>query len=268
MQASQSSAVEATQHTNTQHTNTIVRKISLADLKDALRLGLADFKAMPTHLPFLCVIYGVITFVAIRYYGNLDVLPLVLPAFAGFTLIGPLVAIGMYELSRRRESGEDVSRTAVFDVIHSPQIVSIAGLTIILLVFYTGWMAAAWGIYGEITGGAPLDSVDAFLTLVFTTAKGQKFLLIGSAMGLVFSIVVLGISATSFPMLIDRKVGIWTAIQTSMDVVFINPLTMMVWGLIVSFSLLIGASIFLVGLGVVLPVLGHATWHLYRKAVV
>jgi len=247
--------------------NPTINDITTEDLKDALRKGFADFNAMPTHLPFLCLIYPVITFVAIRYYGNYDVLPLAFPLLAGYTLIGPLVAIGMYELSRRRETGADISRWHAFEVIHSPQILSIAGVALVLMGLYFVWMMAAWAIYTEFTGGVAPESVEAFANLVLNTAQGQKLIMVGCSMGLVFSIIVLSISVISFPMLLDRNVSIVTAIHTSVSSVFANPVNMMKWGLIVSASLVIGAIPIFIGLAVVLPVLGHSTWHLYRKVV-
>jgi uncharacterized membrane protein len=152
--------------------------------------------------------------------------------------------------------------------VRSPQIASIAGLALVLMAFYFAWMGAAWAIYLEFTGGVTPASVGAFAEMVFTTSQGQLLIVIGCAMGLVFAIIVLSISVISFPMLLDRKVGIVTAIQTSINVVYTNPVTMVVWGFIVLASLVIGALPAFVGLAVVLPVLGHASWHLYRKVVV
>ncbi len=245
----------------------IIHDITTKDLIEALRKGLADFNAMPTHLPFLCLIYPVMTFFVIRYSGNYDVLPLAFPLLAGYTLIGPLVALGMYELSRRRETGADISRWHALEVIQSPQILSIAVLSFILMVFYGAWMLAAWSIYGEITGSVSPESIEAFFELVFKTSQGQRLILVGCSMGLVFSVIVLSISIISFPMLLDRKVGIVTAIHTSVSVVFTNPVSMAKWGLIVCAGLVIGAIPLFVGLAVVLPILGHATWHLYRRTI-
>lgn len=249
------------------HLHPTVRNITAADLKEVLIKGLADFNAMPTHLVFLALIYPVATFFVIRYYGHYDMLPFLFPLLAGYTLAGPLVAVGMYELSRRRESGADVSRWHAFSVIHSPQIVSIAGLALVLMAIYFVWMSAAWALYQEVTGGVPPESIEAFAALVFTTGQGQTLILVGCSMGMVFAIIVLSISVISFPMLLDKNVGVLTAIQTSVNVVFTNPVTMAAWGLIVTCTLLVGALPVFVGLAVVLPVLGHATWHLYRKVV-
>ncbi len=245
-----------------------VREISTADLFDALIKGLADFNAMPTHLPFLALIYPVVTFFTIEYFGNYNALPFIFPLVAGYTLVGPLVAIGMYELSRRRETQEKVSRWHLFDVIHSPQIISIIGLTTILMFIYFVWMSAAWAIYSEFTGGAAPESIAAFAEFLVTTKHGLQLIYVGCSVGMIFSIIVLAVSLTSFPMLLDRKVSLITAIHTSVDVVYTNPVTIAIWGIIVLVGLALGSLPAFVGLAVVLPVLGHATWHLYRKVVV
>ena len=250
------------------HFQPIVRTIGMADLREALIRGLADFKAMPTHLIFLCLIYPIVTLISARVYAGYDVLPLVFPLLAGYTLIGPLVAIGMYELSRRREQGLDISRAHAFDVLRFPSLRSIAILGIMLMAVYFVWLFAARAIYGQTFGGAVPESIAAFAGQVFTTPAGWTLIVVGSGVGFLFAVVVFTISVVSFPMLLDRNVGVMTAVQTSVRAVAANPVTMAVWGVIVSGVLLLGALPFFVGLAVALPVLGHATWHLYRKVVV
>jgi uncharacterized membrane protein len=245
-----------------------IRSISPSDLKDAVVKGIADFNAMPTHLIFLCLIYPIVTLVAARLYGGYDVLFLVFPALAGFTLVGPLAALGMYELSRRREAGIDTSRWHAFEVIKSPSIGAIALLGLLLTAIYFLWMGAAWAIFHDMTGGVMLDSVDEFISLVFGSEVGRQLIFVGCATGFIFSVVVLTLSVISFPMLLDRKVKLRVAIDTSIRVVLTNPITMGIWGVTVATSLLIGSLPFFFGLAVVMPVLGHATWHLYRSAVV
>ena len=244
-----------------------IRNIGMLELKSALIKGLSDFIALPTHLVFLCLIYPVVTLIAARLYGGHEVLPLVFPALAGYTLIGPLVATGMYELSRRRELGMDVSRLHVFEVLRSPSIWSIILLGMLLTAIYFLWLGAAWAIFTDMTGGTSPKSAGAFVELVFSTSIGQQLILVGCTTGLLFSIAVLTLSVVSFPMLLDRKVKLRVAIDTSIRVVLTNPLTMGVWGIIVTGALIIGSLPFFVGLAVVMPVLGHATWHLYRAAV-
>ncbi len=244
-----------------------VRPIGAADLRDALTKGLADFNAMPTHLVFLCLIYPVVTLIFARAYAGYEVLWLVFPLLAGYTLIGPLVAVGMYELSRRREQGLDTSRTHVFDVLRYPSIRSIGKLGVVLMVIYFAWLGAAWTIYAQSFGSAVPASVEEFARQVFTTPSGWALIIVGSGVGFLFAVVVLTLSVVSFPLLLDRDVGVMMAIQTSVKVVLANPITMAMWGLIVAATMLIGSVPLFVGLAVVLPVLGHATWHLYRSVV-
>ena len=244
-----------------------VRRIGTADLIDALAKGLDDFKAMPTHVVFLCLIYPVVLLIFARIYAGYEVLPLVFPLLAGYTLIGPLVATGMYELSRRREEGLDISRGHAFDVFRSPSIGSIATLGVVLMAIYFAWLGAAWAIYEAIFGNAAPTSIEEFARQVFTTPAGWTLIIGGSSAGFLFAVVVLTLSVVSFPLLLDRDVGVMTAMQTSVRAVLANPITMAIWGLIVAVALLIGSLPLFVGLSVVMPVLGHATWHLYRKVV-
>jgi len=245
----------------------MVRKIDMSDLRDALAKGLADFNAMPTHLVFLCLIYPIVTLVAARTYAGYEVLPLVFPLLAGYTLIGPLVAIGMYELSRRREQGLDISRWHAFDVLRLPSIRAIATLGLVLMVIYFEWLFAAQAIYELYFGGAAPVSVLEFTRQVFTTASGWGLIIVGSGVGFLFAVAVFTLSVVSFPLLLDRGVDVLTAVMTSVRAVLANPITMAMWGLIVAGALLIGSLPLFVGLAVALPVLGHSSWHLYRKVV-
>jgi uncharacterized membrane protein len=245
----------------------IVRTIGPNDLKDALAMGLADFKAMPTHLPFLCLIYPIVVLIAARIYAGYDVLPLVFPLLAGYTLIGPLAAVGMYELSRRREQGLNTSRIHLFSVLRCPSIGAIACLGVALMAVYFAWLGAAWAIYELTFSSAIPTSLSGFAHQVFATPAGWTLIIVGSGVGFVFAAAVFTLSVASFPMLLDRDVGAMTAIQTSVRAVLANPVTMAIWGFIIAAALLIGSLPFFVGLAVVMPVLGHATWHLYRKVV-
>ena len=245
----------------------VVRAITPADLKDALVKGLADFNAMPTHLVFLCLIYPIVTLLFARAYAGHDVLWLVFPLLAGYTLIGPLVAIGMYELSRRREKGLDFSRRKAFHVLQRHCSRSIAILGGLLMVIYVAWLLVAWAIYTVNFGSAVPESVADFALQILTTASGWALIIVGSGAGLFFVVVVFSLSVVSFPLILDRDVNVMTAMQTSIRVVMASPITMVMWGIIVAAVLFVGSLPFFVGLCVALPVIGHSTWHLYRKAV-
>ena len=244
-----------------------IRRIGIADLKDALRKGADDFVAMPTHALFLGAIYPIVGLLLARLAFGYSVLPLLYPLAAGFALVGPLAGLGLYELSRRREAGLDVSATHALDVMKSSSFGAIVALGLLLLVLFALWMLAANAIYIATFGYAPPASIGAFLSDVFTTEAGWRMIVAGNIVGFFFAVLALVISVASFPLLLDRDVGAAVALATSVRVVLENPVTMAVWGLIVAALLLVGSLPFFLGLAVVVPILGHATWHLYRRAV-
>jgi uncharacterized membrane protein len=154
-----------------------------------------------------------------------------------------------------------------FAVVKSPAFGAIFVLGLVLLAIFLLWLAAAYGIYVATLGPEPPTSVGSFFREVFTTGAGWAMIIVGIGVGFLFAVLVLTISVVSFPMLLDQDVGLYTAVATSVLAVVTNPVTMAVWGLIVAGGLVIGSLPVLLGLIVVLPVLGHATWHLYRKLV-
>ena len=247
----------------------IVRRISASDIYYALTRGIDDFVAVPSHAVFLCVIYPLLGLflIGLTLGNSLTLLPLAFPIAAGFALVGPLAAIGLYELSRRREAGLDSSTGHALDVLHSPSLGAIVALGVLLMALFLIWLVVAEALYIAIFGYAPPASITQFAQDVLTTPRGWMLIVIGTGIGFLFAALVLSISAISFPLLLDRDVGAAVAVYTSLRVMVANPLPMALWGLIVAALLLIGSIPFFVGLTVVMPVLGHATWHLYRRAV-
>jgi uncharacterized membrane protein len=252
---------------NTSPARPIVRRITPSDLFHALASGVDDFMAMPSHAIFLCVIYPVLGLLMIGIALGGTMLPLAFPIAAGFALIGPLAAIGLYELSRRREAGLDSSSSRAFDVLHSPSLGAIVALGLLLMAIFLLWLVMAEAIYIANFGYAPPASIGQFVKDVFTTPAGWKLIVVGTGIGFLFAVAALSIGAISFPLLLDRDVGAAVALATSIRVVAENPVTMALWGFIVAALLVIGSIPFFLGLTVVMPVLGHATWHLYRRAV-
>src|ERR1700689_4267206 len=247
--------------------NLVIRRIAPSDLFDALARGIDDFVAMPSHAVFLCVIYPLLGIALIAMTLGNSTLPLAFPIAAGFALGGPLPGIGLYELSRRREAGLDSSRSHAFDVLHSPSLGAIVALGLLLMAIFLIWLAVADAIYVAYFGYHGPASVGQFISDVFHTRAGWMLTVVGTGVGFLFAVLVLTISAISFPLLLDRDVGAAVAVLTSIRVVIANPLTMALWGLIVAALLVIGSLPLFLGLTVVMPVLGHATWHLYRRAV-
>jgi uncharacterized membrane protein len=245
----------------------VVRTIGIADLRDALARGIADFSAMPTHAVFLCLIYPIVGVVLARLTLGYDLLPLLFPLAAGFALVGPFAALGFYELSRRREEGLDISWQDAFDVLRSPSRGAIALLGVLLLTIFAIWIAVAQAIYVANFGYEPAAAIGDFLRQIFATPAGWTLIIVGNLVGFLFAVAALAISVVSFPLLLDRDVGAVEAVLTSVRAVAANPMTMAIWGLIVAVALVLGSLPFFFGLAIVVPVLGHSTWHLYRKVV-
>jgi uncharacterized membrane protein len=244
-----------------------VRRIELADLRDVLARGLSDFGTYRTDVIFVCIIYPVAGLVLARLAFGYDMLPLLFPLVSGFALIGPVAAVGLYEMSRRREEGVDISWADAFDVVRAPAFGAILVLGLLLLAIFLLWLAAAYAIYLVTLGPEPPASIGTFVRDVFTTGAGWALIVVGCGVGFLFALLVLTISVVSFPLLLDRDVGLYTAVGTSVRAVLANPVPMAAWGLIVAGGLVIGSIPVLLGLIFVMPVLGHATWHLYRKVV-
>jgi uncharacterized membrane protein len=239
----------------------------VADLFDCLVRGIDDFAAARTDVVFLTLVYPVAGLVLARLAFGYDMLPLVFPLVSGFALIGPLAAVGLYEMSRRREQGIEPNWADAFGVFRSPSFPAIVGLGVVLMAIFLLWLGTAMAIYDHTLGPEAPVSLGAFLHDVFTTGAGWALIGIGIGIGFLFAVLVLAIGVLSFPMLVDRDVGFDMAVATSVRAVAANPVAMAVWGLIVAVALVLGSAPLLLGLILVVPVLGHATWHLYRKTV-
>jgi uncharacterized membrane protein len=244
-----------------------VRRIEPAELKEVLARGLSDLGAYRTDVLFVCIVYPLAGLILAWTAFGYEMLPLVFPLVSGFALIGPVAAVGLYEISRRREQGVDITWADAFGVVRAPAFGAILALGLVLLAIFLLWLAAAYAIYAVTLGPEPPLSVGSFLRDMLTTGAGWAMIVAGMGVGFLFALLVLTISVVSFPLLLDRDVGLYTAVATSVRVVVENPATMAVWGLIVASGLVLGSIPVLLGLIFVMPVLGHATWHLYRKVV-
>jgi uncharacterized membrane protein len=244
-----------------------VRRIGVADLGLALARGYDDFAAYRTDVIFLCVIYPLVGLVLARLAFGYDLLPLIFPLASGFALVGPFAAVGLNEMSRRREAGMAVAWADAFGVFRSPSFGAIVLLGLVLMAIFLLWLLAAEAIYQITLGPAPPASVGGFVYDVLATPAGWSMIGLGVGVGFLFALLALAISVVSFPLLLDREVGFDTAVLTSIRAVLTNPGPMTAWGLIVAGGLVIASIPFFLGLIIVMPVLGHATWHLYRLIV-
>jgi uncharacterized membrane protein len=244
-----------------------VRQINVADVFDALRRGIDDFWEKPSHYVFLCLIYPIIGVILITWTSGGNALQLIYPLITGFALLGPLAAIGLYEISRRRELNLDSSWAHALEVRNSPAIPAMVAVGAMLLALFIAWLLAAQALFNWLYGADVPVSFTAFLSDVLTTERGWTLILLGNAIGFLFALVVLSTTVIAFPLLLDRDVGAHAAIQTSARVMLANPVPIALWGLIVAVALVAGSLPLFVGLAIVIPVLGHSTWHLYRKVV-
>ena len=245
----------------------VIRTIGLSDLHRALQRGWEDFKAVPSHAIILCIIYPVLGLMLARAVHGYSVLPLLFPLAAGFALLGPFAALGLYEMSRRRERGEQATAWDALEVVRSPSFGAMVGLGALLLALFVTWVATAQAIYIAAFGYAGATGVSDFAERVLTTPQGWWLIVVGCGVGFLFALIALCISVVSFPLMLDRHAGAGDAMVTSLRAVARNPVPMAAWGLIVAMLLVAGSLPAFLGLAVVIPLLGHATWHLYRETI-
>jgi uncharacterized membrane protein len=244
-----------------------INRVDLGDLALSLKRGWKDFLAAPTQLFFLCLVYPAFGFVLGRAAAGNALLPLVWPLLAGFALVGPILAIGLYEVSRRRELGFPATWRDMFGVLKSPAIGGIFLLGLSLVATFVVWIGVARWLYHAFMGPEAPLAFGGMISEVFHTPHGWMLILVGNLVGACFALWVLAASLVSFPMMLDREVSPGEAVQASLAAFRANPVTLTVWGVIVGVLIFGGMALLGVGLAVVLPVLGHATWHLYRRLV-
>ncbi len=244
-----------------------VRNLDLDDLKAALRAGWQDFRTAPQFGLFFAAVYvagGWLILYALTATGQIW---WTLPAAAGFPILGPFIACGLYEVSRRIEKAEPLSWSAVLGVIARQKDRQIPSIAAVVVVFFLFWNFLAHMIFALFLGLQAMTNISSSFE-VFFTLNGLTMLVIGSIVGAVFSSVLFALMVVSLPLLLDREIDFVTAMITSVAVVRRNPKTMLVWGVFIAAALFSGIALGFMGLFAVLPLLGHATWHLYRRALV
>ncbi len=244
----------------------VVQPIRAADIAEALAQGLRDFQAMPVYGLMFGALYalgGILIVLCLTAFGMVY---LAYPLAAGFALIGPFVAIGLYEVSRRREAGEPVSFGAIWSTVRSRG--ELGWMAFVTLFVFVIWMYQVRLLIALILGlNASFGSLKEFLTVVLTTNEGLLFLAIGNLDGAALSLILFSLTVVSFPLLLDREVDFVTAMVTSVRAVVTSPLPMIGWAAVIVLLLIVSALPYFLGLVITVPVLGHATWHLYRRIV-
>ncbi|MFD2741655.1 DUF2189 domain-containing protein [Sulfitobacter aestuarii] len=245
-----------------------LRPITFGDVVAALTEGWADFLQKPSHYGFVVLLYPVIGLALFFWVSRGNAMQLIYPLISGFALLGPVAAIGLYEISRRLERHEEASWRHAFAVLHSPALPAILAVGLALLLWFILWVYVAGLIYALTFDGQAHEDLRSLIRDVLSTPEGRTLMVIGNLVGFLFAVVTLCTTVVTFPLLLDRDVGAITAVKTSIRAVWQNPAALLGWGLVIAVLLGLGALPGLAGLIIVLPVLGHATWHIYRKLVV
>ncbi|GAB5480961.1 MAG: DUF2189 domain-containing protein [Parasphingorhabdus sp.] len=243
---------------------TVASNLTVSDLRAALVAGWGDFRAYPVFGLFFAAIYvaaGLFLYFALFERGEIAWL---VPLAAGFPLLAPFVAVGLYEVSRRREAGTPMSWRAVLGALRGRGDEQILSMGVILFVAFAFWLMVAHGIFAIFLAESGIGSESLEL---FRTTAGIAMLVVGSIIGALMALAFYAITVVSLPMLVDREVDFITAIIVSLATVRSNKLVMLIWAALIAVALFVAMLPLFLGLFVVLPVLGHATWHLYRRSV-
>lgn len=244
----------------------VVRAIGRADIAEAFGKGLRDLQAAPLYGLAVGLLYAAGGMLIVAFVLHLNLAYLIYPLAAGFALLGPFAAIGLYEISRRREAGEPLSFGAAFGAMRRRG--EIGWMAFVTLFVFIIWMYQVRLLLALFLGiNANFATLGQFITVVLTTGEGLMFLAVGNVVGAVLALTLFSLTVVSFPLLLDREVDFVTAMITSVKAVTTSPGPLLGWGVIVVLVLIASALPFFVGLIFTLPVLGHTTWHLYRRVV-
>lgn len=244
-----------------------VRRITGADLDWALAEGWKDFNAKRGDILVLAVLYPVLGLLTAVIALNDRLLPVFFPLVAGLSVMGPAVAAGFYEIARRRDLGISSSWMHFFDPLRGRSRTPLVLLTLMSLILFGAWLIAAWIIYqSTLAQVGPMTIAGGFEQL-FSTPEGLNLVIIGNLVGAGFAVLTVFLTLVSFPMVVDRPFDAGTAVGTSVRAVTRNLPVVAGWGLRVAALLVLGSLPLFIGLAVVLPVLGYATWHLYTRMV-
>ncbi|MDD9911408.1 MAG: DUF2189 domain-containing protein [Ahrensia sp.] len=244
-----------------------IRPARLDDLKHALAHGWADFLKAPQFGLFFGAIYAIGGVLLVWLAFILGISWMVYPLVIGFALVGPFIATGLYEVSRRLELDQSLGWKGILLVIVEQHRRELGWMAFVMLFVFWVWMYQARTIFVVFFGSRGFASMDGFVTAVLGSSTGWWFLLTGHAVGAVISLVLYAVTVISCPLLLDRDVDFVTAMLTSIRTILASPVIMVFWGVFVILAVILSAVPAFLGLLVVLPILGHATWHLYRRLI-
>jgi len=242
-----------------------VHKLNFDDMKDALRAGFADWRASGTYAVTFAVVLPMATAFVGAAVAAPNFIPFLLPILSGLALLGPVATMWFAALSRARERNPEATMEDAAAVFDTPRRFTLQWLSVVAVALFLAWIATAWGIYHVTLAQTPIPQ--PLLPRMFTTAGGWAMIGAGTAVGACYALAALALGLISFPLALDRDVSTFQALSISVNVVLHNLVFALAWGVMVTVGLIVGMLPGLVGLGVVMPVLGHATWHIYRRAI-
>jgi uncharacterized membrane protein len=244
-----------------------VRGATFDDVKAALRLGLRDMAQRPALSLFFGLVYALFGLALLGGLVLFDQIWVVIAAGIGFPLVAPFLAAGLYEMSRRFKRGEGFRASDIFLVIFRQQRREFGWMSFVMLFVFWIWAYQFRLILALTVQSHGYRSFDHLLTKIFTTGDGAVFLLIGTLVGGVIATVLFSITVVAMPLLLDKDVDCVTAMITSVQAVLKSPAVMLAWGALIGAATLLAVAPLFIGVIFVLPILGHATWHLYERLV-
>ncbi|MEQ8365283.1 MAG: DUF2189 domain-containing protein [Roseicyclus sp.] len=245
----------------------VIRDVGLGDIGYALRAGLRDFLRKPWMGLFFANVYVTGGWMLYAFFFVTDQIWWAIPITVGFPLLGPFLAVGLYEVSRRLEAGQDEwARNDIFGVIWRQRLRQLPSMAWVIIVYFLFWSFFAHMLFALFLGPSALTNVTSSYAYLLEP-EGMMMLAVGTGFGAVFATVLFALTVVSLPLLLDKELDFVTAMLTSIAVVRRNPGVMLVWGSVIAGLTFVGMLPGLLGLYVVLPVLGHATWHIYRRAL-
>ena len=245
-----------------------VNALSVADLRAALMAGLSDFARAPLYGLGIGAIFALIGAAIVLALTVWDIPWMIYPFAIGFPLIGPFAAVGLFEVSRRLEKGEPISWSIVFSAVWRQRGRELSWMAFVMLFFFWMWMYQVRLLIALFLGRLSFATLEKFFNIVLYTPEGWLFLAVGHLVGAALALVLFSITVVSIPLLMERNYDFVTAMITSVKSVIASPVVMLGWGVFVTLAIIAASLPLFAGLLVVLPILGHATWHIYKRAVV
>ncbi|WP_300064430.1 DUF2189 domain-containing protein [uncultured Roseobacter sp.] len=244
-----------------------VNKVTADDVAAALKAGFSDFLARPVMSSAFGVFYALFGILIVWCLVWLGKIWMIIPAIAGFPLVAPFAAAGLYEISRRLQNGESFGWSEILTVMADQRNREMGWMAFVTLMVFWVWIYQVRLWLAIILQDASFSDFEGFLTAVFFTPEGWAFLAVGTCSGAVLSAVLFSVTVVAMPMLLDRETNFVSAMIVSVRVVTENPVVMLAWAAIISVTMVLSLAPAFLGLIFTLPILGHTTWHLYQRAV-